>query len=74
MKHTPFLWPDHVIGKRESRAIREAQNALYNSHAELLAALQGVVYWFDVVGTERGSATMARFEQARVAIAKAIQS
>ena len=39
-KHTAFLWPDHNIGKRESRRILEAHNALYNSHAELLAALQ----------------------------------
>lgn len=36
----PFLWPDRVIGKRESRAIRELHNALYNSHAELLEALE----------------------------------
>jgi hypothetical protein len=29
-KHTAFHWPDHTIGKRESRAIRESHNALYN--------------------------------------------
>jgi hypothetical protein len=39
-KLAPFLWPDHVIGKRESRAIREAQNTLYNSHHELLTQLK----------------------------------
>lgn len=32
-----FLWPDHVIGKRESRTIREEHNALVNAHAALLA-------------------------------------
>lgn len=40
MKHTAFHWPDHVIGKRESRRIRDQHNALFNSHAELLGALQ----------------------------------
>lgn len=40
MKHTAFHWPDHVIGKRESRRIRDAHNALFNSHAELLEALR----------------------------------
>lgn len=39
-RFSAFLWPDHVIGKRESQRIREEHNALYNSHAELLAALQ----------------------------------
>ena len=37
--HTAFHWPDHNIGKRESRAIREAHNALYNDYKELEAAL-----------------------------------
>ena len=40
MKHNAFHWPDHVIGKRESRRIRDQHNALFNSHAELLGALQ----------------------------------
>ncbi len=35
-----WLWPDRVIGKRESRRLREEQNALVNSHADLLAALE----------------------------------
>lgn len=29
-----WLWPDHVIGKRESRRLREEHNALYNSRAD----------------------------------------
>lgn len=40
MKHQAFLWPDHNIGKRESRAIREAHNALYNDYHEILEALK----------------------------------
>lgn len=35
-----FHWPDHVIGKRESRRIRDAHNELYNSHAYLLEAVK----------------------------------
>lgn len=38
----PWLWPDRTIGKRESRVLREEHNALFNSHAELLAALEGL--------------------------------
>ena len=42
-KHTAFHWPDHTIGKRESRAIREAHNALYNDYKELEAALGRII-------------------------------
>lgn len=35
-----WLWPDHIISRRESRALREGHNALVNSHAELLEALR----------------------------------
>lgn len=38
-----FHWPDHVIGKRESRRIRDEHNALFNSHHELLTALAFVL-------------------------------
>jgi hypothetical protein len=38
--HTAFHWPDHTIGKRESRAIRESHNALYNDYHRLVAALE----------------------------------
>ena len=31
-----WLWPDHVIGKRESRKLREEHNALINVAADLL--------------------------------------
>jgi hypothetical protein len=34
----PWLWPDHVIGKRESRRLREEHNAAVNDCADLLAA------------------------------------
>lgn len=58
-----FLWPDHVIGKRESRQIREEHNALYNSHAELLAACleaRGYVESFARSMKERGFEAMAQ--------------
>jgi len=42
-RHTArsWLWPDHVIAKREYRALREEYNALYNAHADLVAACEG---------------------------------
>ncbi len=40
MKHAAIHWPDHAIGKRESHAIREAHNALYNDYHETLTALR----------------------------------
>lgn len=46
-KFTAFHWPDHNIGKRESRRIREEHNALFNSHAELLGALEQAAKQFD---------------------------
>ena len=39
-KQTTWQWPDHVIGKRESRRLREEHNALANSHAELCRTLE----------------------------------
>lgn len=38
-----WFWPDHVIGKRESRRLREEHNALANSHAELEVALKATL-------------------------------
>ncbi len=41
-----WLWPDRVVGKRESRQLRDEHNALVNSHDDLrlaLAALHGEV-------------------------------
>jgi hypothetical protein len=42
-------WPDHAIGKRESRRLREEHNAMANEHAELLAACKAAVVGFDCV-------------------------
>lgn len=36
--HSPIHWPDKVIGKRESRRIRDAHNALYNDYHLLAQA------------------------------------
>ena len=35
-----WLWPDHTIGKRESRQLREEQNALVNAYNEVLNVLR----------------------------------
>lgn len=43
MKSTTFLWPDHVIGKRESAEIRTAHNALANEHEEMKNMLKTLV-------------------------------
>ena len=41
-QHTPrsWLWPDHVIGKRESRTLREEHNRMVNVNIELREALE----------------------------------
>jgi hypothetical protein len=49
---TVWLWPDHVIGKRESRRLREEHNALANSHAVILAALRDMTRWVEGLATE----------------------
>ena len=72
-----WLWPDHVIGKRESRVLREEHNAVYNSHAELLEALRGVCATYrtfrnvDRGGLEWTSTDDAALEQAFAAIERA---
>ena len=43
MRHKPFLWPDRIIGKRESRRIREEHNAAINALADALEACRLVV-------------------------------
>jgi hypothetical protein len=40
MAHTCWLWPDRVIGKRESRQLRDEHNAVVNENVDLLAALK----------------------------------
>lgn len=36
----PWLWPDHIIGKRESRRLRDEHNATIYSNMQLLAVLK----------------------------------
>lgn len=38
-----WLWPDHRIGKRESRQLREEHNKLVNSHADLVIASKQLI-------------------------------
>jgi len=76
---TMFLWPDHAIGKRESREIREQHNAsiqaLLDERRELLEALEGFLSW-SIENEERPNyATKVQkpvvVEKVRAAIAKA---
>ena len=74
-KQTTWHWPDHVIGKRESRRLREEHNALANSHAELFAALHEIAERpADVPGYNSASAILLRIvaiqSVAREALAK----
>jgi hypothetical protein len=49
MSARPWLWPDHAIGKREARRLREEHNATVNEHADLLAALRAIIARVDGV-------------------------
>ena len=78
MKFSAFHWPDHVIGKRESRRIRDEHNVLYNSHAELVTALNGLFKHCAMVHKHWGEGDNTREadnaqEQARAALAKATE-
>ena len=44
-KSTPasWLWPDHTLGKRESRRLSEEHNTAVNLQAEMAEALREVV-------------------------------
>ncbi len=42
-----WLWPDHVIGKRESRRLREEHNETVNAGAGLADALREVAESFE---------------------------
>jgi len=82
-KHTAFHWPDHVIGKRESRQIKEAHNALYNDFHDLLEALRDLLayandYSDTMAKSGRGAEQLGKLADsvsvagmARAAIAKA---
>lgn len=51
-QHTTWLWPDHRIGMRESRRLREEHNALVDSHAELLVACKELLAEWDARNDE----------------------
>ena len=76
MRHEFFHWPDHVIGKRESRQIREAHNATLNDYHELLETtreLLDIVEFEYANDPEREDLTSWKraIDSARAAIAKA---
>ena len=80
-KHMSWLWPDHVIGKRESRRLREEHNAVVNSQAELLEACELCVEELFqlheqthpdcIADRPKRCPSRAALEKARAAIAKA---
>ena len=43
MTARPWLWPDHSIGKRESRRLREEHNAAVNELGTALDLLSSIV-------------------------------
>ena len=63
-----WLWPDHVIGKRESRQLRDDHNATVNSHQLLLEACEAVASLADGQGMRN---LMQVAGQARIALAYA---
>ena len=65
----PWLWPDHIIYKRESRRLREEHNATVNSHADLLEALEELIIEVDT--WEDPEHETPTYQNARAAIAKA---
>lgn len=64
-----WLWPDRVIGKRESRTLRDEHNALVNSHADLLEQLKALVGDLEWGTTNRWKGDGSK--SIRTAIAKA---
>jgi hypothetical protein len=63
----PWLWPDRVISKRESRVIREEHNAAVNVYAKLLIALRTIAKSERFLG---GTTTKELQGIARAALAK----
>lgn len=43
MSAQTWLWPNRVIGKRESGVLREEHNAVVNTNATLLCVLRAMV-------------------------------
>lgn len=64
-----YHWPDHVIGKRESRTIREEHNALGNLAHELLDSLhdtyRALREYTDGAESEAMAAILNRAEEVR---------
>ena len=72
MKQTTWHWPDHVIGKRESRRLREEHNTLANSHEALAASLSAMLSVFNVQpGEIEPLAAFICIEKSKAALAKA---
>lgn len=66
----PWHWPDHNIGKRESRRLREEHNATVNSHEEILGFARLVEAWLCSPALDTETLRVVQ-KQARETIAKA---
>jgi hypothetical protein len=71
MNSTFFHWPDHVIGKHESRRIREHHNACENSRQDLRVALEMFVREYQGNGQDEREAR-PEMRAARKALAAAL--
>ena len=71
MNQTTWHWPDHVIGKRESRRLREEHNALAGNHNELVAALSQLLNTCELNTDDITDNAVALVGDARAALAKA---
>lgn len=56
----PWLWPDHDIGKREGRALREEHNAAVEEHRSALALLSRLLTHLEREGVENIDTREAR--------------
>lgn len=71
MKAQSWLWPDRVIGKRESRTLRDEHNSLVNSRAGLLETIKKIQHNAQVMNqAEPNRVWTAVEDQCRAAIAK----
>lgn len=69
-----WLWPDHNIGLRESRKLREKHNALVNSHAALVSCVKLALHRLDHRGTLADVGVDRQQYESALALAKEVQS
>ena len=74
-----WLWPDHEMGKRESRRLRDEHNACINAladanavNADLLTACKVLLTWCEMAG--EGDSDMCIVARAAIASAEGGQT